>query len=126
VGLNISLFPRQTLVSANSAGHVDYYSDPVCIRRFESLAFELQVLGMFGTNASMGVSVETSAELTVSDPLMTGWREVLVFPTVFSAPTLIPIGMSASTLSRYIRAKVQIQHDDTALTFSFIAAARGN
>ena len=126
MGLNLDFFPRQTLVCANSMGRAEYYSDPVCVRRFESLTFEFRLFGLIGTSPVVDVFVETAADLTVQDSFPSPWRVILAFPGIGAAPEMLRAGLTMETVSRYVRARVMLHPEDAAMTFSFIATARGN
>jgi len=117
MGMVVQLFPRQTVVGAG--GLVSYYSDPFDSSQYDSINVEFRVFGLIGTAPTITASLETAAELHAST-----WATAVSFGAVSVAPTVLTQNLSNTNMSQFIRAKVDVNALDHALTFSMIGVAR--
>lgn len=123
MGMIIPFFQRQTLVGAGA--WVTYLSDPFDVSDYATVNADVQILGLIGTFPSILVSLETADSLNTAD---SGWIPKSSFATFTGAPSGASEVLGAPTptgaLSRFVRAKVQINPADKVVTLSVIGVAR--
>ena len=117
MGMVVPFFPRQTVVGC--ASPVNYYSEPFDASQYDSINVEFRVFGLIGTGPTITASLQTAAELHAST-----WATAVSFAAVVAAPTVLTQNLSNTTMSQFIRAKVNVNASDHALTFSMIGVAR--